>query len=202
MISGNDMTETVEWDRRAPEVPGDADGDGLATQIAAAAGRRWWNRWTLCLGAMVLLLAGFMIGVQVQKSYGEPAAPAGRTATGPGQRGGTGQGGFPGGAGQPSGAPGAGQPGAGQPGGGLRPTGAATGTTSTTTGTVKLVDGTTIYLQTADGTVVTVRTGTDTTVRIARDGTLKELRVGDQVTVEGSGTAGTVTATTVTGQEK
>ncbi|MGW0434327.1 hypothetical protein ACWDV4_17535 [Micromonospora sp. NPDC003197] len=187
------MTETVEPDRRAPEVQGDPDGDGLAAQIAAAAGRRWWNKWTLCLGAVVLLLAGFMIGVQVQKSYGESAAPAGRTATGPGQRGGTGQGGFPGGAGQPSGAP----------GGGARPTTAATGTTTTTTtGTVKLVDGTTIYVQTADGTVLTVRTGTDTTVRIARDGTLKELKAGDSVTVEGPSTAGTVTATSVTGQGK
>ncbi|GAB2953831.1 hypothetical protein GCM10027280_47850 [Micromonospora polyrhachis] len=196
MIPGNDMTETVEPDRRAAEVQGDPDGDGLAAQIAAAAGRRWWNRWTLCLGAVVLLLAGFMIGVQVQKSYGEPAAPAGRTAAGPGQRGGTGQGGFPGGAGQPSGAAGAGQPGAG-----TRPTGAASGTTpSTTTGTVKLVDGTTIYVQTADGTVLTVRTGTDTTIRIARDGTLKELKAGDPVTVEGPSTAGTVTATSVTGQ--
>ncbi|MEV4757920.1 hypothetical protein AB0J86_22770 [Micromonospora sp. NPDC049559] len=189
------MTEAV----RRP-----ADDDGLAGELAAAAGRRWWNRWTVCLGAAVLLLAGFIVGVQVQRSYGEPTRPA---AAG-GQRGGAGfggfagarggaQGGFPAGAGRASGAP-----------GGTADNGADTGQggdgtgTAATTGTVKLVDGTTVYVQTADGEVLTVRTGGDTAVRVARDGSLKDLKAGDPVTVEGPNSAGTVTATSITAQPK
>jgi hypothetical protein len=166
-------------------------GDGLAGELAAAAGRRWWNKWTLYLGAVVLLLAGFMGGVQVQKSYGDsngaaPAAGRGQQRPAGGFAGA--RGGFPGGAGLPSGAPGGTDP------------AAAGGGANTTTGTVKLVDGTTLYVQTADGTVITVRTAGSTAVKIAKDGSLKDLKAGDPVTVEGATSDGTVTATRVTGQ--
>jgi hypothetical protein len=68
---------------------------------------------------------------------------------------------------------------------------------------VKLVDGTTLYVQTADGTVVTVRTSEKTTVRTAAKAALKALKAGDAVTVAGAADAeGTVTATSVTAQKK
>lgn len=68
-----------------------------------------------------------------------------------------------------------------------------------TTGKVKLVDGTTVYVETANGDVVTVRTNGQTTVQEAATGSLKNLAAGDTVTVQGqSGGDGTVTASTVT----
>ncbi|MEU4222491.1 hypothetical protein AB0F10_45040, partial [Actinoplanes sp. NPDC026623] len=80
---------------------------------------------------------------------------------------------------------------------GAAPTAAAAA--NPTTGKVKLVDGTTIYVQTPDGTVVTVRAGGDTKVRTAKRGKLKDVKAGDTVSVQGDAAAdGTVTATTVT----
>ncbi|MFC0029238.1 hypothetical protein ACFFMM_06830 [Micromonospora chaiyaphumensis] len=203
------MTRAVKWGRQGrgvhrgadgpgpdltPPADGSGSGDGLAGDLAAAAGRRWWNRGTLYLGALVLVTGGFLGGVQVQKSYGESTAgPA--TAASRGQRGAGGFG-FPGGpaaAGMPTGAPGGAAPNTGNSG---------AGGASTTTGTVKLVDGTTLYVETADGTVVTVRTSGDTAIKLARDGALKDLKAGDAVTVEGANSAGTVAATTVTGPAK
>jgi len=68
-----------------------------------------------------------------------------------------------------------------------------------TTGTVKLVDGSTVYVETADGTVVTVRTTGSTAVQLTQPGALTDLAPGTPVTVEGQ-PAGqdTVTATKVT----
>jgi hypothetical protein len=171
-------------------VPGDAGRepaevreDSLATELAKAAPRRWWNRGTLVLGAVALLLGGFLGGLQVQKHYGTSATAA---ATRPG-----------GGTGGARGAGGYGFPGA-FPGGGAAPT-AAAAAAGPTTGKVKLVDGKTIYVETADGTVVTVRTGGDTAVQTATAGKLKDVKAGDTVSVQGAAdTDGTVTATTVT----
>jgi len=173
-------------------IPGLADDttvreDGLADELAAAAPRRWWNRGTLVLGVVALLLAGFLGGIQVQKHYGTTNATAG---AGPG----TGR--FAGGQG---GYPGSGFGGAGRGGTSAAPAAPAAGTT----GTVKLVDGTTLYVQTADGTVVTVRTSGKTAVQAAAKSTLKALKAGDAVTVAGAADAeGTVTATSVTAQQK
>jgi hypothetical protein len=127
-----------------------------------------------------LLLAGFIAGVQVQKAFGETGAAD------PG----AGQG--------PAGLPGAG----GFPGGGNFDADGSTGDQSPapTTGTIKLVDGTTIYIETDTGDVITVRTDEDTQVHIP--GTLADLTAGDQVTVDGEGTAeGTVTADEITEAE-
>jgi len=193
---GNGSAKQIT-DGSAGRPDGGSDDDGLAGEIAAAARRRWWNKWTVYLGAAALLLAGFLGGVEVQKSYGDPGT-GGQAGAGTGQGG---PGGFQGGG------PGGGGPGGGGPGGQAGPAGTAGpaaggGGADTTTGTVKLVDGTTLYLQTADGTVVTVRTGEETAISIAKDGSLKDLKAGDPVTVAGANSAGTVTATTITGQPK
>ncbi|MGA5298881.1 hypothetical protein ACPCHT_03080 [Nucisporomicrobium flavum] len=151
------------------------DDDGLAAEIARAAPRRWWNRGTLGLGVAALLLAGFLGGLQAQKHWGTSATPA--IARPGGAQGGRGTfGSFPQAA---------------------APT--ASAASAPTTGKVKLVDGTTLYVQTPDGTVVTVRTSADTAVRTATTGKLKDVKAGDTVSVQGAESAdGTVTATTVT----
>ncbi len=168
-------------DKPVNDEPAD-DRDGLAAELAAAAPRRWWNRGTLVLGVLALVMAGFLGGLQVQKHFGATAT-AGLNGRPAGFPAGGGFGG-PGRGGSPSTAP---------------DSPAAAGTN----GTVKLVDGTTIYVQTPDGTVVTVRTGATTDVRTAAKGTVKDVKAGDSVTVQGAADAeGTVTATTVTKTKK
>ncbi len=74
--------------------------------------------------------------------------------------------------------------------------GGAAGGGNATTGTVKFVDGTTVYVTTSNGDVVTVKTDGNTT--ITQPGTVKDLPVGATVTVTGqTGTDGTVTATRI-----
>ncbi|MBB5475644.1 hypothetical protein [Micromonospora parathelypteridis] len=180
-----DSSDTVIFDRvdDHPQEPSSAGAPdrGLTGALAAAAPRRWWNRATPVLGVLVLVLAGFLGGVHVQQRWGEPSSTAG-----------SGRAGFPGGF--PTAFPGAagrGQNGAGAPGGTTAP--------AATSGKVKLVDGGTLYLETADGTVVTVRTTDDTAVRVAEASKLTALKAGQSVTVQGGPAAdGTVTATTVT----
>jgi hypothetical protein len=182
-----------------PVEPDDADHDGLARELAAAAPKKWWNKGTVGLGVAVLLMGGFLGGVYAQKQWGTSTTAA--TGFGGGTRG-TG-GGFPGGL-SASGFPGAGNF-AGGTGTGTG-TGTGAGTTAAaadTTGTVKLVSGTTIYVQTADGTVVTVNTDGKTSVSTAKKGKITDVKAGDAITVKGAtGTDGAVTATSVTSQGK
>jgi hypothetical protein len=144
--------------------------DDLTQELARVARRPWFNRGGMVLAGIVLAIAGFIGGVHVQRAYGTGGA---------GQAGGAGQ-------------PGAGAQAAGGQAGGQR----AGGSTS---GTVKLVDGTTVYLLTADGTIVTVKTTDATAILTAAKGTVKDLKAGATVTAIGpTGTDGAVTATTLT----
>jgi hypothetical protein len=174
--------------------------DGLAEELAHAAPKRWWNRGTVVLAGLVLLAGGFVGGVQVQKNWGSTQSrgsgfPAGGFAAGA-ANGGAGR--YGGGTGR--GGAGAYGGGAFQPGGGASPQGGtATAASSGTTGTVKLVDGSTIYVQTPDGNLVTVNTNGKTTVSAASTSTLKSVKAGQKVTVQGAtGSDGSVTATSVT----
>ncbi|SNT64624.1 hypothetical protein SAMN05421812_117145 [Asanoa hainanensis] len=146
----------------------------LDAQLAATASRRWWNRWTVVLALALLLVGGFASGIQVQKAYGD------QPAAGPGGGGFRGQGGF--------------TPPTAFPGGGSARGGNAGAASETTTGTVKLVDGTTVYVETESGDVVTVRTDADTAVSLP--GKLKDLKAGDKVSVSG-GADGSTPATAV-----
>lgn len=181
-------------------VPGDVDADGsadvysederdedLSAALASAAPRRWWNRGTLVLGGCGLLLAGFLSGVLVDQHVGTNRASAAR------------------GTGTFAGFPGAGR-GTGTFGGGTAgPESGGTGTAAAaaTTGTVKLVDGTTIYVQTSSGDVITVKTNAKTEVKTATKSKVGDIKAGQSVTVEGpAATDGTVTATSVTATGK
>jgi hypothetical protein len=192
----NDDTAVLSAIPAEPEADGDPRDDSLAQELSKAAPRRWWNRTTLVLGAIALLLGGFVGGLQAQKQWGTGATTAGagnRAAGfggGQGRAGYGGYGGFPGGAAQ----------GGGAPGGAAAPTAAAA---AATTGTVKLVDGATIYVQTADGSLVTVKTNGKTTVSTASKGKVADVKAGQSVTVQGPAAAdGTVTATSVTAQKQ
>jgi len=154
--------------------------DDLAAELEAAAPRKLVNKATVGLAGLALALGGFIAGAQVQKNTGTST-----NATATGNRGA-----FAGGGAFPTAFPQNG-------GGGQNRAGSAT------TGTVKLVDGTTVYVQTSSGDVVTVRTSASTAVQLAQTAKLSDLKAGASVTVEGTtSTDGSVTATKVTGQKK
>jgi hypothetical protein len=157
--------------------------DDLGDQLAATAPRRIATRTTAVLAGAVLVIGGFIGGAQVQKHYGTPAtSQSGAPAAAAGN--------FAGGQRRAGQSPGAGQ---------NSTTGDNTAASGTITGTVKLIDGTTIYVETPDGRVVTVRTTDTTTVQIARSGSLKDLTAGATVTIEAPNSGSdTVNATKVT----
>jgi hypothetical protein len=170
------------WDEQADMLDDDPFGDDLNEQLAARAPRRWANRGTAVLAAAVLLGIGFASGAQVEKRYGQPAAAATTPATNrqvnPAAAGRGGQGAQN--QGQNSGQD-------GSQGGG-----------APVVGTVKFVDGNTVYVTTPDGNVVTVRTDGSTQIQLTQPGTVKDLPVGATVTVTGrSSGESTVTATRI-----
>jgi hypothetical protein len=145
---------------------------------------------TVGLASLVLIVAGFIGGVLVQKNFGtssnstggaaafNPAALASRAAAGGfGNRGNGGTGGT-----------GTGGTGTG---------GAATA------GTVTLVDGSTVYVTTSTGDVVIVHTDANTAVQSQQTEAVKDIKVGATVTVTGTTASdGSVTATRITAQSK
>ncbi|WP_432867089.1 hypothetical protein [Microbispora rosea] len=184
--------------------------DDLQEVLGARPARAGGSKLTLALAGGVLLVAGLLLGIQVQKLLGGstagrfPSRAAGAGAfAGAGQApGGGGQGGGLGG-GYARGAGGAGGfagGGAGRAGGGAGTgAGAGAGPGGMTFGTVKLVDGDKIYVQTVNGGVVTVTTSGGTKVRVTRSGKVSDLKPGSFVTVAGTADAeGQVAATSVT----
>jgi hypothetical protein len=159
--------------------------DSLDISAELAAPPRRKLPWlTLLLAGGLVAGAGFIGGVLVEKSQGHTSSgTAGRNfstsgRTGAGGAGGFGGGGFGGGAGGFGG---------GAAGGG------------TTVGTVKLVDGSTIYVTDTSGNIVKVTTGGSTKVSIAQSGKVGQLKPGATVTVRGTANAnGDVAASTVT----
>jgi hypothetical protein len=166
------------------------DGDLDERLAADPRPRRRPPSVTVVLTAAVLIVGGFVGGVQADRHWGakksssDPAALLSQLGRGGGGAGGAG------------GFGGLGGGGFGGRSGGDATAGAAGGGTS---GTVKLVDGTTIYVQTPNG-IVRVKTTGSTKITIARKATAKALKAGSKVVVEGAaGQDGTVTATSVQG---
>ena len=149
------------------------EGDLAAELAAAPAPRRRPPSATVLLGAGVLLVAGFVGGIQADKAWGKNTASASPLSGFAGAAGARRTGGF----------------------GGANPTG---GSDSTTVGTVKLVDGNTIYVQTTSGGVVPVKTTGSTKISVSKSGTTADITPGQTVLVQGSpGQGGTVNATSV-----
>jgi hypothetical protein len=137
---------------------------------------------TLVLAALVVASAGFLGGIVVGKHYGgsgsgSPASAFSRFAAGASATAGTRSG---------SGA------GLGGRGGG----GFAAG--NATIGTIKLIDGGTVYVQTSGGDIVQVSTSAGTKVTASSTVPVKDLQPGETVIVQGSkNSRGGVTATSI-----
>ncbi|MEU8279348.1 hypothetical protein ACFYOK_20625 [Microbispora bryophytorum] len=184
--------------------------DDLQEVLAARPARLGGSKLTLALAGGVLLVAGLLLGIQVQKLLGGstpgrfPSRAAGAGAyAGAGQApgGGAGGGGAGGGAGGYARGAGGGGGFAGAGGGAGRRAGAGAGAGpgGMTFGTVKLVDGDKIYVQTVNGGVVTVTTSGGTKVQVTKQGKISDLKPGSFVTVAGTADAqGQVAATSVT----
>ncbi len=166
--------------------------DDLGAQLAARPPRAKLPKLTLALAAAVLIGAGFLGGLTVGKSSastGGGGLPAGLASGGAA--------GFPGGGSLPSGGSGtgAGGTGAGGAGGSGLPGGFGG---SGTVGTIKLVDGHTIYVQTFSGSITRISTSASTKIQVSATGTVKDLQPGQTVVVQGSKRSdGSVAATSV-----
>lgn len=168
----NDDTEVL------PRTPTEVEHDDLNSAIAHAAPKRWWNRTTLVLVGVGLLVGGIAGGAQMQKHWGSSSGSTASAPSGSTQ-------GFPSGAGMPSGMGGFGQNRSAAPGG--------------TAGTISKVDGNTVYVKTAAGETVTIRASDATTVSKTTTATVADLTAGLTVTVTGvADSEGVVTATAIT----
>jgi hypothetical protein len=163
-------------------------GHDLSEALAARPARRRLPALTVSLAAAALIGAGFLGGALVQKHEDENAGAANPLIAL------AARGGLPGAAGGAAG--GQGVPGAasGGAGAGGLPFSGGNGTI----GTVKLVDGTTVYVQGFDGTITKVTSDETTKVQVSRSASLRELRPGSTVVVQGRKSGGAVAATSIT----
>ena len=159
------------------------DGSGI-TAVLTRRPRAKLPSLTLVLAAIVVASAGFLGGALVGKHYGSSGSSAAAAFRGlaaaratasasPGASGGTGSG-F-----------------AGRGGG-------AFGAGNATVGTIKLIDGATVYVQTTAGDIVQVATSAGTKVTVSSTVPVTSLRPGQTVIVEGSkNSSGAVAATSI-----
>jgi hypothetical protein len=134
------------------------------------------------LVAIVLVAGGFIGGVQVQKHQGADTSGNGLSAAF-GARLGQGAGG------QAPGATGAARSGS--------------GSTGATAGTVANVKGSTLYVTSADGTTVKVKTNDNSKVTRNASSSVTHVHPGDTVVIQGStASSGTVTASSITATAK
>ncbi|MCX4686684.1 hypothetical protein OG401_20620 [Kitasatospora purpeofusca] len=161
------------------------DGRDVTAELAAPPRRRL--PWVpLVLSAAVIATAAFAGGVWYQRDQA-PERASGRTVAAgggtqqprPGATGAAGQNGNR-------------RNGQGGQGGGQ---GAGGGQGGFTRGTVKAVDGTTVYLTDASGNTVKVTTGDATKVQLNKEGKVGDLQPGQSVTVVGTPTDGGYAAT-------
>jgi hypothetical protein len=179
------------------------NGDGL-TAVLSRRPRAKLPSLTVVLVVVAVASAGFIGGIMVGKHYGSSgsgglasrfgafAAAAGASpsaGTGSGTRTGFGGAGGAGGAGGGFGGAGAGA--------GFGGAGGGTGGNATV-GTIKLVDGSTVYVQTSAGDIVQVSTSSGTKVTASSTVPVKSLQPGEAVIVEGSkNSKGGVSATSI-----
>ncbi len=140
---------------------------------------------TLLLAILLVAGLGFVGGEQVGKNDASSgsgfnaaalrSAFAGRAGTGTGA---TGTGGFAGG-------------------------GFTGGSGNATIGSVKLIDGSTVYVETSSGTVVQVKVSPSTKITVSSSGTIKDLQPGEDVIVSGTtGSGGSVSATSISQEQR
>ncbi|WP_157536401.1 hypothetical protein [Kitasatospora mediocidica] len=143
------------------------DARDISAELAAPP-RRKLPWLTLLLAGGVVAAAAFTGGAWYQKNHGTSnvASGSGRSAAAAAAAGRAGRGGAGGGGGT---------------GGGQ-----AAGAPGFTRGTVKLVDGSTVYLTDTSGNTVKVTTNGTTKVQVTKDGQVGDLQPGQSVTVVGT----------------
>ncbi len=157
----------VETTAVTPDLGADDDWDRPLPPVARP-GQRRLRRVTAGLAGLLLLIAGFIVGIQVEKRSATPTAaaatltPTGASATGRGGR-------FAGGFG----------------GGGV------------VVGTIKVIDGSTLYVTEASGNTVAVKTA-GAAISITNAGGLAQVHPGQTVLVRGTAaTNGSISARSV-----
>ena len=195
----------------APSTDPPADDDGPATDLLPPRRRRGLAPLTAILGVCLVAALAFFGGIEAQKREGGSSGTASASGAGAGSlaRAGAATGGFQGrrngggfgagaGAGGGQGAGGFGGGGAnagGGAGGGFGGGGAGGGFTS---GTVKLIKGTSLYVTDTSGNTVKVAVTGSSTVTKTETTTIAGIHPGDAVLAVGSaGKNGTVAATQV-----
>jgi hypothetical protein len=175
-------TETTAGATGAKSYDLDAMGLGPPTKVRR---RGKVDKWTRILGVAVVLLLVFNIGVRMgHASRPKAAAPSGGA-----------------GAGAAGGAAGA-QAGRGGTAGATGGAGAgADAAKPAASGTVKVVDGNTLYVSQPDGTTKKVQADDSTRFTRTEPAELRDMQPGDRVTVEGPAQPdGTISAVRVEGQ--
>lgn len=165
--------ETTQTESQTASKAYDLDAMGLGPPTKVRR-RGKVDKWTRILGVAVVLLLVFNLGVRLgHASRPKAAAPSGGAGAGAGANAGTGVG-------------------AG---------GAGAGTKPAATGTIKAVDGNTIYVGQPDGTTRKVNANDSTRFSRTEPAELRDLQPGDRVTVEGPADKdGTVNAVRIDGQ--
>ncbi len=170
------------------------DDGGDLTAVLARRPRAKLPSLTLVLAAVVVASAGFLGGAMVGKHYGSSgsgnlaaafsrlgaarASASGGTSSGPGSGSGSGTG--------------------ASSGSGFGGRGGLFGGGNATIGTIKLVDGGTVYVQTTAGDIVQVATSAATKVTVSSAVPVKDLRPGETVIVQGAkNSAGAIAATSI-----
>ena len=165
------------------------DDDAELTAVLTRRPRAKLPSLTLILLAIVVASAGFLGGALVGKHYGSSgtgnlaAAFRGLAAAR---------------AGASSSASAGSGTGSGGTGSGLGGRGGLFGGGNATIGTIKLIDGATVYVQTTAGDVVQVATSAGTKVTVSSTVPVKDLQPGETVIVEGSkNSSGAIAATSI-----
>lgn len=180
-----DLSKPLDGDDDLGELSNPLDGDddldvlsnplGNDDDLAAVLTRRPRAKLpslTLVLAALVMASAGFLGGIVVGKHYGSSGSSSAASAF---RR-------FAAGASATAGGGGGG--------------GFAAG--NATIGTIKLIDGSTVYVQTSGGNIVQVATSAGTKVTASSTVRVKDLQPGETVIVEGSkNSTGGVTAASI-----
>lgn len=173
-------TPEQDWEDHGTDVPGDP----------ARPRRRFFNRKSAALAAVVTCAAGFYAGIRVEKSQltttpsAATASQTGATVGAPARTAGSATAGAPGGGG--------GFPGTGRFGGG-------TGAGNATFGSISSVNGNTIYLTDPTGDTIKVTLSSATKLTKGLSVSKSALHPGDTTLIQGvKNSTGTLVATSVT----
>jgi hypothetical protein len=167
--------------------PLDDDHDAELTAVLTRRPRAKLPSLTLVLAAIVVASAGFLGGALVGKHYG--SSSSGNLAAA-----------FRGLAARASSSAsaGSGAGGTGTSGSGTGGRGGLFGGGNATVGTIKLIDGGTVYVQTTAGDIVQVATSAGTKVTVSSTVPVNDLKPGETVIVQGSkNSSGAIAATSI-----